>query len=146
MKKKCIQFILFQLLMMHVNAQIKIEKLADLPKIMNDTAYYEGYPLSKLLNNIEPNILKVKAASSYNNNVNMNFFIFHFISDSVYKSKVSNNLNPIGLKVEVKEIFEWDIRERSKKYNKDYWKWTNDDLTKYGKLTVTKYTIFGNDY
>lgn len=142
---KYLQIIFFQLLMMYANAQTKIEKINDLNKLVNDSAYYEGFSLSKLLNNIKPQILKVQGAPKTPSSWNDNIFVFYFIDNDTYNKMMSEKKEPIRIRVVLKEVFDWDIRERYK-YNKNYWLWTTGDLIKYGNLTVLKYYIYGNDY
>jgi len=48
--------------------------------------------------------------------------------------------------VYVKENFKWDIRERFKKYNKNHWIWSDQDLIDYGNFTVLKLEVYGNSY
>lgn len=143
--KKIPLILLFQFLLLHICAQTKIKSLSTLNELRKDSAYYEGHPLSKLLNNIGPKILKVKGTPLYNHDDKVNFFIFYFVDDSTYKKKMSEKKEPIRIRVYVKEKFEWDVLNRDKRLNEPYWLWTEGDLIKYGNLTVLKFSVYGDD-
>jgi len=140
MKKK-IFTVTFLLLHTISFSQKLISRESDVKKIEENKDLFIGKPLSFLLNEIGPAIKRVMANPSVNNNSHVGNFRFNFMDEAKIKKVRNKGLAPITLVVFVKENFEWDLQSRVKDKETV---WTNEDIKKYGNLTIVGFRTYGN--
>jgi hypothetical protein len=114
-------------------AQQMVQTTSDLYKLKSNEQQFINKPLKYLLSEIKPNI-KIGVG---NNEEGYQFFSFRFISLDEIKQK-ANGRKLISLYAYVKEPIDWDFESRP---NGKKHLWTNDDVEKYGNLTVIRIKV-----
>lgn len=110
----------------------------DAYKLKTNEHQFINKPLKDLLKEIKPEIKFVSVTVDY-----PPFFSFRFISlEEIMKKSINDNTFGIGLYVYVKEPLDWNFDKRPK--DRAY-KWTKEDLEKYGNLTVERIKVIGKE-
>ena len=140
--KKIILILFIQVIFTNVlNAQKLVSNLNELHKIKENETMFINKPLSNLLGEIQPGIKKVIGSPKSQNGIAYNILIMYFIGE-----KEKNKLEFIGkpvlkLMIYVKEDFKWNVLERN---SQNKIEWSEDDLNKYGNLTVIKISVLND--
>jgi hypothetical protein len=141
--KKIILLLFLQVLIINVStAQKLVSNISELKKIEEHHSMFVYKPLSYLLSEIEPTIIRVIGSPSSQNN-SRSAFLMYFISDEEKNKLQAKGVEPIHLFIYIKEDFQWNVKER---YDNNKRNWSIDDLKKYGHLTVLKVSIIGESY
>ncbi|MFM2393164.1 MAG: hypothetical protein RLZZ546_1146 [Bacteroidota bacterium] len=141
--KKIILILFLQALFTNVsNAQKLISSLSELYKINEYEAKFINKPLSILLGEIQPSIIRVIGSPSSQNN-SSSAFMMYFITDEEKNKLEAKGIKPIHLFIIIKEDFKWNVKER---YNNNKRNWSIEDLQNYGHLTVTSVDVIGELY
>jgi len=141
--KKIILILLIQIIASNIlTAQKLVSNLSELHKINEHEKKFINKPLSILLGEIQPSIMKVIGSPSSQNGTSSRFIMF-FISDEEKNKLEAKGIKPIHLFIIIKEDFKWNVKER---YNNNKRNWSIDDLEKYGHLTVGSVHVNGELY
>ncbi|WDF61887.1 hypothetical protein PQ462_10970 [Flavobacterium sp. KACC 22758] len=136
--KNTIKIIPALLLLLIVNTSSKAQQLVQTPndvnKLKENEQLFINKPLKNLLKEIKPELKLVRAEIDQHS-----YFSFYFISHDEVLRLPTDSI-PLGFYVYIKETLDWDINKRSKETQ---YKWTKEDLEKYGNLTVTRIKIRG---
>lgn len=135
--KNIIKSIPVLLLLLIVNTSCKAQMVqipADVYKLKENEQQFINKPLKDLLKEIKPEIKLVNAEINQ-----QSYFSFYFISRDELMKKSTETI-PLGFYVYIKEPLDWDFDKRPKE---SQYKWTKEDLEKYGNLTVTRIKIRG---
>jgi hypothetical protein len=125
-----------------LTAQKLVSNLSELKNIEEHHSKFVYKPLSYLLSEIQPSIIRVIGSPSSQNN-SRSAFLMYFISDEEKNKLQAKGIDPIHLFIYIKEDFQWNVKERYDNNKRD---WSIDDLKKYGHLTVLKVAIIGELY
>ena len=141
--KKIILLLFLHVFFINVStAQKLVSNLSELHKIKEHEKKFINKPLSILLGEIQPSIMKV-IGSPFSQNGTSSVFMMYFISDEEKNKLEAKGIKPIHLFIEIKEDFKWNVKER---YNNNKRNWSIDDVEKYGHLTVGSVNIIGELY
>ncbi|MDN3672506.1 hypothetical protein QWY99_05470 [Flavobacterium branchiarum] len=127
--------ILFLLLSYGCKAQQMVQIPNDIYKLKINEQLFLNKPLKDLLKEIKPEIKLVIGTVDY-----PSYFSFYFISREELNKKPDGST--LRLYVYVKEPLDWNFDKRPK--GKEY-QWTEEDLEKYGNLTVTRIRVGGKE-
>jgi hypothetical protein len=122
------------------NAQI-MKQQKDAEKLEDKKELFIGKPLKKLLKEIGPEI-KLVFASGDRTNEAASYMIFRFVDREGEKPYNKARKMPIGVRVMIKEKFEWD---KTAKPVSEREKWTREDALKYGNLTIVDIRVHGEE-
>ena len=125
-----------------MSAQKLVSNLSDMHKLKENEKMFVNKPLSYLLGEIQPKIIKVIGSPSSQND-SYSRFIMYFISDEEKNKLQTKGIKPIHLFIVINEDFKWDVKER---YKNNKSNWSIEDLEKYGQLTVASVDIIGEFY
>ncbi|MEN2416188.1 hypothetical protein [Flavobacterium mesophilum] len=117
-------------------AQKMVQIPADAYKLKANEQKFVNKPLKDLLKEIKPEIRLVMGTVD-----SPSYFSFRFLSREELKKKPADG-TAIGLFVYVKEPLDWNFDSRPK--GKEY-EWSNEDLEKYGNLTVIRIKVTGKE-
>ncbi len=97
-----------------------------------------GKPLRNLFNEIRPQIKRalVSAGGGETNS----FFDFYFVTYQEASTLRNSGKRPVTIRVYTNEIINWDA---SNKPRGDRWKWDENDIKKYGNLTIKAIRVDG---
>jgi hypothetical protein len=139
--KKIIPILFLLISTSHIKAQKLVSNLSDMHKIKENEAMFINKPLSNLLSEIQPEIKKVIGSPKLQNGTAYNILIMYFITEKE-KNKLEFQGKPIlKLMIYVKEDFKWNVLERNSQSKIE---WSEEDLIKYGNLTVVKISILND--
>jgi len=141
--KKIILILLIQIISSNILiAQKLVSNLNELNKLKQHERKFIKKPLSYLLGEIQPTIIKVIGSPSSQND-SFSRFIMYFISDEEKNKLQAKGIEPIHLFIVINEDFKWNVKER---YKNNKMNWSIEDLEKYGQLTVASVDIIGELY
>lgn len=139
--KKIIPILFLLISTSHIKAQKLVSNLSDMHKIKENEAMFINKPLSNLLSEIQPEIKKVIGSPKLQNGTAYNILIMYFITEKE-KNKLEFHGKPVlKLMIYVKEDFKWNVLERNSQSKIE---WSEEDLIKYGNLTVIKISILND--
>ncbi|MEO6177009.1 MAG: hypothetical protein ABIP27_17785 [Flavobacterium circumlabens] len=123
-----------------MNISCKAQQMVQVPmdayKLKTNEQQFINKPLKDLLKEIKPEIRLVSGTVDY-----PPFFSFRFISrEELIKRPLGGNI--LGIYVYVKEPLDWNFDKRPKD---TAYKWTKEDLEKYGNLTVERIKVIGKE-
>lgn len=140
MKIKLILLIILQVgILTSCNAQKMMETLNDAKKLETNSKEFIGFPLSKLLKEIGPQIVMVYTDNGKGPGGGNSIF-FKFNSREQSQKAREKGKTTIGVKVYVKEDYVWD---KSDLPIVDREKWTKEDAARLGSLTVMAISVYG---
>lgn len=115
------------------HAQQMVMTTDDLPKLKSNEQQFLNKPLKNLIKEIKPEI-----KTAFGTVVDTpSYFSFIFLTPAELNKKVIGRKS-ISLYVYLREPFDWDFDKRTKGHE---YEWTNDDLEKYGNLTVIRIKV-----
>ncbi|WP_374172820.1 hypothetical protein [Flavobacterium tructae] len=136
--KNIIKIIPIFITLLIVNTGCKAQQMVQTPndvnKLRENEQQFINKPLKNLLKEIKPELKLVRAEIDQHS-----YFSFYFISHKE-ALKLSIDSIPLGFYVYIKEPLDWDTDKRPLDIQ---YKWTKEDLEKYGNLTVTRIKIRG---
>ena len=122
-------------------SQQLVNTVNDLYKLNENKQNFMNKPLNELLKEIKPAIKMVYGQSEENTNLKHGYIRFKFVTRNEDQSLKREGKMPPTLLVYVKERFTWDLQTRQ---NGKEFLWTNEDLVKYGNLTVIDIRVYGD--
>lgn len=130
-------FKIFVILLFIINTSCKAQQMVQTPqdiyKLKENEQQFINKPLKNLLNEIKPEIKLVLGTLDY-----PPFFSFYFISREELNKKTLGST--LRFYVYVKEPLDWNFDKRPKD---TAYKWTKEDVEKYGNLTVERIKVSG---
>ena len=133
-------FKIFIIVSFVINVNCKAQQMVQVPmdayKLKTNEQQFINKPLKDLLKEIKPEIKLVTGTVDY-----PPFFSFRFITreELIRKSTIGGTL---GIYVYVKEPLDWKFENRPKD---TAYKWTKEDIEKYGNLTVVRIKVIGKE-
>ncbi|MBS7229397.1 hypothetical protein KHA90_00025 [Flavobacterium psychroterrae] len=129
-------FLIVFLIHTFCKAQQMVQTPIDIYKLKANEQQFLNKPLKDVLKEIKPEIKLVTGTRDY-----PSYFCFRFISrEQLLKTPLDGTT--IGLYVYVEGLLDWYFDQRPK--DKGY-EWTNEDVEKYGNLTVIRIKAFGKN-
>ncbi|MBZ4036837.1 hypothetical protein K6T82_18855 [Flavobacterium sp. 17A] len=114
-------------------SQQLVQNINEIHRLKDYEGLFVNKPLKDLLKEIKPQIKTVIGFNDY-----PGFFNFRFTTLEQQRLRQGSVQDRVSLYVTIKEQFNWNWEERPK--GKEVI-WTNEDVVKYGNLTVVKIEV-----
>lgn len=116
-----------------------MQKTTDAYKLKENAHLFIGKPLNNLLKEIAPEI-KMVFVEANRGHCSPSYIIFKFVNWADYWKYNCAGKKPLSIRVILNEHFEWN------KPKEDFVKWTKEDESKFGNLTIAYISVYGEVY
>jgi len=113
--------------------------VSDAQKLKTNEQLFIGKPLKTLLKEIKPEIKMVFVESKRADGA-LSYIVFRFVDRQTWQKEYGEGKTPLGIRVFIKEHFEWDKTDKSPA---ERLSWTKEDAKKYGDLTIVAIRVYG---